>query len=421
MLFDKVIIALDAALVGALVARYLGPSDVGTLAYYASVVAIAISVVTFGTDSILVRQFIKHPDKRGKLLWSAFLMRIVFASVLFFSLSIREFFVQNTQSDMTNFYIMAVSALPLLASPAAVFRLILDAELTVKWHIVITNIIMFILAVVKLGLIQFSAPSVMFALVLTIQTASSFISGFIIVKRGGLLPTFEILPMQEFRLLMIECWPLFLSTVSIVLYMNLDVLMLNEMKGPTEAGIYSVAKRLSSIWYILPVSLATSYFPKLTSTYMTSKTNYEKQLNWFFDINSIIALLCVFIALLTFPFLIRTFYGSAFESSVSVFYYFIWGLPFVFMGVARGLHLMLEGQHKFSFAANIIGLFINLLLNYLLIPVYGAKGAAIAMVVSLVSINFVISFLDRKVRPIGIAQAKSLFAAPWRLYNRTIT
>ena len=54
----------------------------------------------------------------------------------------------------------------------------------------------------------------------------------------------------------------------------------------------------------------------------------------------------------------------------------------VFLGIASAQWLMAEGLHHISVVGTLVGLFLNLLLNFVLIPGYGAFGAALATTVS---------------------------------------
>jgi O-antigen/teichoic acid export membrane protein len=48
--------------------------------------------------------------------------------------------------------------------------------------------------------------------------------------------------------------------------------------------------------------------------------------------------------------------------------------------------LMIENLQKLMLFRNLIGLSVNLILNFLLVPVYGMKGAAVATIISQLAI-----------------------------------
>ena len=61
----------------------------------------------------------------------------------------------------------------------------------------------------------------------------------------------------------------------------------------------------------------------------------------------------------------------------------IWSVIFVFLGVASSKWFIAEGLQKYSFYRTLAGAVLNVILNFILIPLYGIYGAAIATLVSL--------------------------------------
>ena len=57
---------LLAFLVGLFTARYLGPSNYGLINYGAAYTAFFASICTLGINSIIVKDFVDHPDEEGK-------------------------------------------------------------------------------------------------------------------------------------------------------------------------------------------------------------------------------------------------------------------------------------------------------------------------------------------------------------------
>ena len=57
------------------------------------------------------------------------------------------------------------------------------------------------------------------------------------------------------RELLKNCWPLILSGVLVSVYVNIDQVMIKEMIGVKDVGLYSVATRLSTVWYFIPIAV----------------------------------------------------------------------------------------------------------------------------------------------------------------------
>ena len=76
LMLDKAVRAVLGVLVGAWVARHLGPSDYGNLAYVLAVVALFQAIANAGVDAIVVREIARTPDQAGDILGSALLLRL---------------------------------------------------------------------------------------------------------------------------------------------------------------------------------------------------------------------------------------------------------------------------------------------------------------------------------------------------------
>ena len=72
---------LLAFVVGLLTARYLGPSNFGLVNYAATYTSFFASFCTLGINSVIVKNFVDHPDEEGETVGSAIVLRTV-SSVL---------------------------------------------------------------------------------------------------------------------------------------------------------------------------------------------------------------------------------------------------------------------------------------------------------------------------------------------------
>ena len=70
-----------AFVVGVLTARYLGPSNYGLINYATTYTAFFSSFCTLGINSVIVKNFVDHPDEEGETIGSAIILRTI-SSVL---------------------------------------------------------------------------------------------------------------------------------------------------------------------------------------------------------------------------------------------------------------------------------------------------------------------------------------------------
>jgi PST family polysaccharide transporter len=92
----------------------------------------------------------------------------------------------------------------------------------------------------------------------------------------------------------------------------------------------------------------------------------------------------------------------------------VWSLLFIFLGVARAHHMLNERQTHLLLLFSGIGLLVNLLGCVLLIPRYGAMGAAVATVLSQLVSALLSSFVHPATRAVGREQCLALLT-PWQI------
>jgi O-antigen/teichoic acid export membrane protein len=90
---------------------------------------------------------------------------------------------------------------------------------------------------------------------------------------------------------------------------------------------------------------------------------------------------------------------------------YVWAGVFVFLGVASGKYLIAENYTKITFVRTFFGMIVNVVLNLILIPKYGIKGAAMATLISyFVSVFFMV--LIPKVFKNSILMIKAIMFFP---------
>lgn len=378
---NQAISILNGVLVGAMVARHLGPENIGILANSLSVTSICFSLLTLGLDNILIREYLQNPSTRSNLFWTVFFARSLLAGVamtVLFSALHSNVFSCPTRAE---YLALCFAFLSCIYSPLAIIKLVFDAEVSSKYLIWVSNVIVLVSATIKVLMVVLGYTLVPFALLCLLELIVLGIASFWVAHLKGFIPAFCFPSWNLLRSLIRESWPLMLSGLSVAIYSNIDLAMLRSLRGPTEAGIYSVAVRMSTIWYIIPTIVCASFFPALAVLHRTDRDRYWTRLREFFSLNVAMAYLCVLFSLFTLPTMIRLLYGAKYEDSIPIFFCHIFSVIFVFWGVARSQHLTLERLHTFAMWATFSGMVMNVGCNWFLIPRYGAQGAAISTLV----------------------------------------
>jgi O-antigen/teichoic acid export membrane protein len=105
----------------------------------------------------------------------------------------------------------------------------------------------------------------------------------------------------------------------------------------------------------------------------------------------------VFFTLLA-KYIVYFLYGEEFMAAVPVLQIMIWNSAFSYMGYVRNIWILAEEQHKVLFTINASGAVFGVLTNGLLIPLWGACGAALASVLVQIFTNFIMGFILKPIR-----------------------
>ena len=80
---EKVFRVLYVILIGAMLARYLGPDSFGLYSYVISFVGLFIALSTLGLDEIVVREIVQNDKNVEELLGTAFVLRFIAAGIVY--------------------------------------------------------------------------------------------------------------------------------------------------------------------------------------------------------------------------------------------------------------------------------------------------------------------------------------------------
>ena len=153
-------------------------------------------------------------------------------------------------------------------------------------------------------------------------------------------------------------WPLILSGIAITLYMRIDQIMIKEMLGEREVGLYSAAVKLSEAWYFVPVIITTSLFPAIVNAKHISDELYHLRLQRLCTLTTWLAIAVALPMTFFADSVINLLYGFHSLDAGGVLAIHIWGAVFVFLGVASGVFFTVENPKK-SLYRSLLGAFSN--------------------------------------------------------------
>ncbi len=186
------------------------------------------------------------------------------------------------------------------------------------------------------------------------------------------------------------------------LVLRIDLLMVQDLLGSREAGLYSVAVNMVDLIYVLPVIVGTLLFPQLAGTECPEErwTRARRATGRVLLVTAALGLCSIPLANPA----IRILYGPDFLPAVAPF---LWLLPAVLLlsvSTILNNYLAAEGMPWVVVAAPAAGAALDVALNWILLPWLGIVGASIS---SVAAYALVLAILGARVTP-----RKRLLAQP---------
>ena len=395
LIFEKGFSLFVGLVVGVTVARYLKPESYGLFNYALSFVGIFSAFSTLGLDQIIVRELAKEPAKKNELLGTGFIIKIAGSMLMIMLMIIVMVFMDH--NAFTNSLVMIIAAAEVFKA-FEVINYFFQSQVMSKFVVQVQLLINTLISFAKIGLVFIHAPLIWFGIIVvlgSILNAAGFIYAY--KKREGTPWRWNFRKTVALSLLS-ESWPLALYGVALNIQARIDQVMLGNMMNNFEVGQYSVALKFIEIFGFVPVVLMNTFMPAIAKAKSTGNGLYQSRL---VNLYRLMFLAFLFVGLPIFFFskdAIVLLYGGEFSAAGYLLSLFSLRLFFSNMGVGKSVFIVNESLFKYSLLTVIVGAVANISLNYLLIPLYGSRGAVTASMLSFTISIFILDMFFEKTR-----------------------
>lgn len=396
---------LVSLIVGLLSARYLGPSNYGLINYAAAYTTFFTSVCTLGINSVIVREFVEAPEREGTILGTALLLRAV-ASLLSVVVIIGISLVADAD-DPTAKWVVALYTIGMLFRIFELFNYWFQSKLQSKTTAIASLIAYTVMAVYKVVLLVTQQSVIYFAFATSVEYICLAALLYLAYKRngGGKLAFSK----QYGRSLLKKSYHFILSGLMIAIYGQTDKIMLRYMIDDAETGYYSTAVAVCSMWCFVLTAIIDSMYPTIMEAFQRDKAEFDKRNKTLY---AIVFYLSMGVSLLLTVFggpVVCLLYGREYLPAVAPLRVVTWYTAFSYLGVARNAWIVCMNRQrclKYVYCAAAIS---NVLLNWLLIPLWGATGAAVASLIAQILTAIVVPFFIGEMRENSILMLKAIF------------
>lgn len=374
--FNRAILGL---LIGAWVARYLGPTNFGLLAFAVAYIAFFQSIVPIGADGLVMRELVKNPNDSSKILGTTLVMRLCIGSILWI-LSFAVFGLFDGWHDPTIILIAVLGSLTVFQA-FDTFDLWFQSQNKGRYTAWAKFLGQLISNILKVFLIIFDYPVQMFSFALALDGLMVVIGLLFLYNNNKTLTTWRF-SSEQGKLIILESWPYMITGISWVLCMKIDQYMIKNYLGSYELGIYSVVLPLSQVWYLIPGTLMISLAPYVAKQKLLGDAHYYRALLLIFRG---LGLCAIFIATFFCYFskdIILFLYGPQYADSALVLSVHIFTNFFVFQTLAQNFWFVNERKGIYQTLQATFGILIAVVANYFLLPRFGSLGAAISSILA---------------------------------------
>ena len=400
---DKVFKLIVGLVVGVWVARYLGPSQWGELNYVLAFVSIIATLDRLGMDGFLTKEILENPDQKNSILGTSFIMRLV---IIPFGIAAILIYFYILDLKISFYYLLAFLSLNIIITPFDLIDVDFQSRLQSRLTVISKNSAYVIGALARIYLLVSHKSLLWFAAATGLESLFSYIFLTISYQRANNIFDWTF-SMKLVKKLWNAGWPFTLSSIAIVLYMRMDQVMLGSMVDEKELGYFSSATRVSDIFVFLPMAISGSILPYMIEAKKNGREYFLKKIqfliNWMARLSIAPALLVTFFA----DDVIKVLYGVEYMPASGILIVHIWSLVPMFLGIATSQYLVIEGLQKYSLYRTLVGLTTNVILNLILIPKYGAFGAALATTIAQFSAAILTMSIFEQTRVMFYLQMKS--------------
>lgn len=394
----KIVQSVLQLVVGMLSARYLGPSNYGLISYAASVVAFMVPVMQLGMRSTLVQEYVATPEREGQILGTSLVLNLI--SAVACMIGVTAFAVASSAGDTVTILVCALYSTQLLFQAMEMLQCWFQAKLLSKYASLAMLGAYIAVSVYKIWLLATGKSIYWFALSHSVEYGLVGIAMLVIYRKIAHQKHQKIrFSLQVGKELFSRSKYYILASVMMTVFQSTSYIMLKLIVGDAENGFYTTAATCTTIAAFVFTAIQDSARPTILESRKTSVAAFEKNVSRLYAIMIWLSLAqSVGFTLFAKP-MIWILYGAEYLTAVPVLQILVWNTAFSYMGSVRNIWILGEGKHDQLWKINLSGAVVNVVLNGLMIPLWGAKGAAAASVLTQIFTNFVLGFLMKEIRP----------------------
>ncbi len=391
----KIAQSVLALIINMLTARYLGPSNFGLITYASSLVAFVLPIMQLGFSNVLVQEIVNKPEREGKVLGTAIFLSLLSSICCIIGVTSFAFAVNPDETETI--------VVCLLYSFILIFQAIdhiefwYQAKLLSKYSSIISLISYVAVSAYKVFLLVTAKSVYWFALSNALDYAFISIGGVILYRKlGGQRLSFSIsIGKQMFS----KSKHYILSSMMVTIFAQTDKIMIKMMMNESATGYYGAAVACAGMTSFVFAAIIDSFRPSVFEGQKVGEGVFSYRLTMLYSIIIYLSLAQSVVMSVMSKLIIFILYGEAYYPAVDALRIVVWYTTFSYMGSVRNIWILTNEKQKYLWKINLFGAVANVILNYILIPLIGINGAAVASLLTQFFTNVIVGYIIKPIRP----------------------
>ncbi len=379
LLFDRVLRMVIGITVGTWVAKYLGPSQFGELSYVISFIAFFQVIADLQADGIIVRDIAQERGNVAVILGTTLWLRIILGIIAWLCATLLAFLLHpsDTQLILLTFIVGG----SMIFQSAETIDIWFQSQSKSKMTVLAKSVAYLFSNSIKIILLLTEAPLSAFAAVICLECAAFSLSLVTAYRRHPTSVQWTA-HMSQAKKILAQCWPFTLSGVMITAYIRIDQIMLKEILGERELGLFAAALTISNVWTVIPTTLVTSLAPFVARTMHQDIQLYKDLLVKIFRLFAGIALLGALLTSALSPWIIRLLFGPQFHGAAAILTIYVFVNIFIFQGIAQTLWVINNNVRSVTLVGTTAAAILGIISNAILIRTCGVMGAVYSIMLT---------------------------------------
>ena len=409
--------------------RYLGAANVGRLQFANSMWAIVAVFVTFGMDVLLTKEIARSPEHATRLFGNTIILRTGFQVLGYMALLFYLWLFRNRYPPETAYIVFIVGISSLVWQFNSACESMLQGLERMEYISIanvagkaVNTLVCIALLLAGLGIYAVAAVAVVAALVtLGIELSA--------LRRltGSLRLHFD---MAEAKRMLRAGFPYFMSGVFLVIYMQVDIVIISLLLDERAVGWYGTADQLFGTFLFIPTVFITAVFPALSRLYATGADSLPMLMRKSWDMLILLAIPIGLGLLVVAGPLVVLLFGPEFAPSGPILALMGIVLILTYQNILLGKFLVATDRQNSWTIVMAVTAIVSVPLDFLLVPWCqrqfgnGAIGGALSFILTELAMNIVgIWLLPRgslgrsnvRVAALGLTAGLAMVAVAWPL------